>query len=240
MLKGPRLEIPLFSGEDPIGWLIACEKFFDMTSTPYEQLVNLATGQFQGRASNCLKNICVPWQLITWQQFCNLIADHFTDANAHEAVEMLQNIRQISTVVLYIDKFEECVSLVKRDHPYVQKSFLLSCFIGGLKQEIKHDVSGQRPTSLLECYWYSKNYEKAAHSHRPALPQPAFRAKFPQQHTNNWSKTPVPELQQAPPTQTKGSPTCWSGEKLLVLQGTLESMTQMPHRQNSAYPPRTR
>ena len=25
VLKGPRLEIPLFSGDDPIGWLIACE-----------------------------------------------------------------------------------------------------------------------------------------------------------------------------------------------------------------------
>lgn len=36
VLKGPRLEIPLFSGEDPIGWLIACEKFYDMTGTPYE------------------------------------------------------------------------------------------------------------------------------------------------------------------------------------------------------------
>lgn len=43
VLKGPRLEIPLFSGEDPIGWLIACEKFYDMTGTPYDQWVNLAT-----------------------------------------------------------------------------------------------------------------------------------------------------------------------------------------------------
>ena len=41
VLKGPRLEIPLFSGEDPIGWLIACEKFYDMSGTPYDQWVNL-------------------------------------------------------------------------------------------------------------------------------------------------------------------------------------------------------
>lgn len=49
VLKGPILEIPLFSGEDPIGWLISCEKFYDMSGTHYDQWVNLATGHFQGR-----------------------------------------------------------------------------------------------------------------------------------------------------------------------------------------------
>ena len=43
VLKGPRLEIPIFSGDDPIGWLISREKFFDMSGTRYEQWVNLAT-----------------------------------------------------------------------------------------------------------------------------------------------------------------------------------------------------
>ena len=43
VLKGPRLEIQFFGGEDPIGWLIACEKFFDMSCTNYDQWVNLAT-----------------------------------------------------------------------------------------------------------------------------------------------------------------------------------------------------
>lgn len=30
VLKGPRLEIPLFAGDDPIGWLQQCEKFFSI------------------------------------------------------------------------------------------------------------------------------------------------------------------------------------------------------------------
>jgi hypothetical protein len=55
VLKGPRLEIPLFEGEDPIGWLQQCEKFFDMSGTPYEQWVNIATGHFYGRANVWLK-----------------------------------------------------------------------------------------------------------------------------------------------------------------------------------------
>jgi len=161
-LKGPRLEIPLFAGDDPIGWLQQCEKFFDMSGTPYEQWVNIASGHFFGRANVWLKNICVPWQMVDWQQFCQMIADRFTQANAHEAVEKLKNIQQTTSVAAYIDQFEECVQLVRRDHPYLQEAFLMSCFIGGLRADIKHDVSGQRPRGILEAYWFAKNYENAA------------------------------------------------------------------------------
>ena len=102
-----------------------------MSGTPYEQWVNLATGHLQGRASNWLKNICVPWQMVTWQQFCQMLADRFSEASVHEAVELLKNIQQTNTVAQYIDNFEQCVALVKRDHPCLQENFLLSCFIGG-------------------------------------------------------------------------------------------------------------
>jgi tetrahydromethanopterin S-methyltransferase subunit F len=86
--------------------------------------------------------------MISWQQFCQMIADRFTQANANEAVEMLKNLQQTSSVQHYIEKFEECVQLVKRDHPYLQEAFLMSCFIGGLRPDIKHDVSGQRPNGI--------------------------------------------------------------------------------------------
>lgn len=164
--------------------------------------------------------------MVTWQQFCNLIADRFTDANAHEAVEMLQNIRQTHTIAAYIDKFEECVSLVKRDHPYLQESFLLSCYIGGLKPEVKHDVAGQRPNSLLECYWYSKIYEKAANSKRMLTAAPAYRQRFQQQQQlQPWNKSqPAPVITQ-PQTTGPVNPAARGTKRLLVLQSTMEQAT---------------
>jgi hypothetical protein len=88
-LKGPRLEIPLFAGDDPIGWLQKCEKFLDMSGTTYEQWVNIATGHFYGRANVWMKNRCV---------LCQMIAHRFTQANAHEAVDRLKNIQQYGSV----------------------------------------------------------------------------------------------------------------------------------------------
>lgn len=73
------------------------------------------------------------------------------------------------TVEQYIDKFEEYVDLVRRDHPYLQEQYLNSCFIGGLRNDIKHDVCGHKPQGLLESYWYAKNYEKAANARRNAI-----------------------------------------------------------------------
>lgn len=37
VIRGPKLEIPLFSGEDSVEWLKQCEQFFALSGTPVEQ-----------------------------------------------------------------------------------------------------------------------------------------------------------------------------------------------------------
>ena len=163
ILKGPRLEIPFFNGDDPIDWLKQCEKFFELTGTPIDQWVNMSLAHFQGRAAMWFRGVGLPWQVISWPQWCALICTRFSAANVHEAVELFQNVKQYGmTVEQYIDKFEEYVDLVRRDHPYLQEQYITSCFIGGLRNDIKHDVCGQKPQVLLESYRYAKTYEKAA------------------------------------------------------------------------------
>lgn len=132
IIKGPGLEIPLFGGDDALSWLKQCEKFFEISGTPGDQWVNLATTHFQGRAATWLRNMGIPWQILTWPQLCSMISHRFSVASAQGVVEQLQNIKQYrSTILNYIDRFEECVELVKRDHPYLHESFFMSCFIGG-------------------------------------------------------------------------------------------------------------
>lgn len=151
-LTSQRLELTLFNGEDAVGWLQQCEKFFEMTGTPVDQWVNLAFGHLVGRAGKWFRNLAIPWYCLNWQQFYLMVSDRFTEANAHETVELLQNAKQTGSVMQYIDKFEDRVCLVKRDHPYLTESYILSCFIGGLRVDIKHDVCGQKPQNLLAGY----------------------------------------------------------------------------------------
>ena len=73
-----------------------------------------------------------------------MLTDRFSKAGAHEAVEKLQTMKHMGNVSKYIDYFEKCVEVVRRDHPYLQEAFLMSCFIGGLKEEIKYVVSSHQ------------------------------------------------------------------------------------------------
>lgn len=112
-----------------------------------------------GRGAKWFRGVGLPWQVITWPQWCAMVCTRFSAANVHEEVELFQNVKQYGlSVEQYIDKFEEYMDLVRRDHPYLQEQYFTSCFINGLRGEIKHDVCGQKPQGLLESYWYAKNY----------------------------------------------------------------------------------
>ncbi|XP_015688048.1 uncharacterized protein LOC107303452 [Oryza brachyantha] len=108
-----------------------------------------------------------------------------------------------STVNQYIDRFEECMDLVRRDHPYLQEPFLTSCFIGGLRGDIKHDVSGHRPQGLLESYWYAKNYEKAALARRK-FSAGSYNRSRPPEKPNTFKVAARTE-----PTRDKEGKKCW-------------------------------
>ena len=85
IIKGPRLEIPV-SWEDALNWLKQCENFFyEISRTPADQWVNLATAHFHGRAATWLKNTCIPWQMIFWLLLCNMVNDQFSTANTRRS-----------------------------------------------------------------------------------------------------------------------------------------------------------
>lgn len=208
IIKGPRLEISLFEGDDVIGWLKQCEKFYELTGTPHEQWVNLALAHLSGRAARWFRGVGIPWQLISWPQLAAMMCDRFCEASDHEAVEQLQNVKQANlSVTQYIDKFEECVDLVRREHPYLQEQYLNSCFIGGLRGDIKHDVSGQKPQGLLQSYWYAKNYERAANAKRAIYN--FNRNRNQQQFAGNQGRPMGPRNQLRGEVDKKEEKKCW-------------------------------
>lgn len=208
VIKGPRLEIALFNGEEPVDWLKQCEKFFEITGTPTDQWVNLAIAHLQGRAAKWYRGIGIPWQLITWPQWCSLVCTRFSSASTHEAVETFQNVKQYGlTVDQYMDKFEDCMDMVRRDHPYLKEQFFTSCFIGGLRGDIKHDVCGQNPQGLLDSFWYAKNYEKAANARKAA--GTIHRNKPQYQNSGGMVRNMANKGQQKGDGEKKEEKKCW-------------------------------
>lgn len=50
--KGPRLEFPVFEGDNPLGWIRQCDKYFELARVPEENRSDLAVSYMTGRADN--------------------------------------------------------------------------------------------------------------------------------------------------------------------------------------------
>ncbi|KAK1649380.1 hypothetical protein QYE76_067185 [Lolium multiflorum] len=64
----------------------------------------------------------------------------FPDAGAQESMENFQHLKQMTTVNAYVDAFEEWMTRMKKDHPYLPGNFFTLRFISGLKDTLKHVV----------------------------------------------------------------------------------------------------
>jgi hypothetical protein len=53
--KGPRMDFPRFEGDNPVGWIRQCEKYFQMAAAPEEYKVHLAQLYFVGKVDVWLR-----------------------------------------------------------------------------------------------------------------------------------------------------------------------------------------
>jgi hypothetical protein len=88
-------------------------------------------------------------------------------------MEQFQQLKQNTTINLYIDSFEEWMTAMKRDHRYLPELFFTLRFLSGLKDTIKHAVKCHKPPDLRSAYWYARQEELAYLSvHKKQTPAP--------------------------------------------------------------------
>jgi hypothetical protein len=75
--KGPKIDFPSFSGDNPLGWIRQVTKYFELSQVPDECKVDLAQTYIVGRADNWLRSTKVLNTEISWNNFCKLICDRF-------------------------------------------------------------------------------------------------------------------------------------------------------------------
>jgi hypothetical protein len=96
---------------------------------------------------------------MSWSKFCELLCERFPCPGAEESMELCQQLKQTTSVKHYIDQFEDWMTLMKHDHPYMRESFFLLRFISGLKDTIKHDTQCHQPATLRNAYWFARKHE---------------------------------------------------------------------------------
>jgi hypothetical protein len=94
--------------------------------------------------------------LITWNEFLKAIQTRFGRSLYDDPMESLVSLKQIGTVEEYKSQFELLANRVVG----LLENLKLSCFIGGLSEEIRLPVMMFNPKSMIEADSLAKIHEE--------------------------------------------------------------------------------
>lgn len=164
--RGPKLHFPEFLGEDSVGWIRKAEKYFEMVGVPKEDWVKIAVMYINGKAEFWWRGTGCNANTLSWSIFCRMVNDRFSNVSEHEVIGQFHNLKQIGTVLDYVDRFEELTSMIQRTNPELPEKYYISSFISGLKDHIQYHLQCHKPTNLSQAYWFAKRLEQAQPSYK--------------------------------------------------------------------------
>jgi Retrotransposon gag protein len=119
----PRADCPSFNGSNPIEWLRKCQSFFEMHQVPDSLRTQLATIQFQDRASEWYDGYLIDHDPLDWPQLVQLIRKRFNRIGTRNGIEELLDFHQSGSIEDYIEKFERLRSKLLLEIGYFLKLF---------------------------------------------------------------------------------------------------------------------
>ena len=131
-------------------WLMCYERFVRLTQVPNEVMVELAGTYLANEALHWFNDLGNSIQFINWNNFKDLLCQRFSDPTQVESVMIKQdNLKQRSTVELYIQEFHDLRALVPQD--FRTESGDMRKFIKGLKYKTQIEVEARDPVSLEDA-----------------------------------------------------------------------------------------
>ncbi|XP_073355335.1 uncharacterized protein [Aegilops tauschii subsp. strangulata] len=187
MTKGPRMDFPRFSGEDPVGWIRQCNKYFQMAAAPEEYKVSLSQMYITGEADVWLRRSGLLKKQLSWQEFGKEIIKRFSAQGSYDLTEKFTSLKQGSTSISeYTKLFEDLMAELQEENPTLSEPWFIKCYVNGRRDGIKYQLRLLRPTSLTDAYCLAKEIE-------PCHPPPVTQVKKSTVPYNNyWQKTVTP------------------------------------------------
>jgi hypothetical protein len=197
-----KLEIPKFDGSDPMNWIFKITQFFDYHQTPDAQRLRLASFYMEGEALTWYQWMHTNGQLVSWPMFIHALELRFAPSQYEDPQGSLFKLCQTASVKEYQTAFEALVNRIIG----LPAPFYLSCFVSGLKPEIRREVLAFQPISLSHAISLAKLQEEKLND-LPTQPPPRRpTTHFPPPNALTTTKPPFrtfpPPLQPTTPPQT--------------------------------------
>ncbi|XP_019451923.1 PREDICTED: uncharacterized protein LOC109354024 [Lupinus angustifolius] len=154
-----RIEFPRFNGTNVKEWLYQCETYFMVDNTQEEFKVKLAIMHFEGKALKWhhayVRSMWVN-SIPTWGEYVKTLLERFGDVCDDPMAELMK-LRQKSTIVEYHEEFDAIITRLD-----LSEDYMLSCFLGGLKNDVQMMVRMFQPQTVRKTFTLAKLYEAAS------------------------------------------------------------------------------
>ncbi|MCH79682.1 transposon Tf2-1 polyprotein, partial [Trifolium medium] len=131
-----KVELPMFDGEDPAGWISRAEVYFRVQDTTPTVRVNLAQLCMEGPTIHFFNSLLNEEEELTWSRLKDALLERYGGHGEGDVYEQLTELRQTGSVDEYITEFEYLTAQIPR---LPDKQFL-GYFLHGLKGEIRGKV----------------------------------------------------------------------------------------------------
>lgn len=131
-----KVELPMFDGDDPAGWISRAEVYFRVQNTAPEVKTSLAQLSMDGPTIHFFNSLSNEEEGLTWDRLKEALLERYGEYGDDDIYEHLTELRQRGSVEEYISSFEYLTAQIPR---LPDKQFL-GYFLHGLKREIRGRV----------------------------------------------------------------------------------------------------
>ena len=149
------LEFPHFSRVESASWIYKSNQFFAYYNTLEHQKVLMASYHMEGEALIWFRDSENFGLFTDWVAFVKAVHVRFSATSYDDPMESL-TLKQTSYVLTYKGKFEAISNRVWS----LSEPYKLSCFLSGLKDEVRLPVRMLGPKILNEAFGLAKTQEE--------------------------------------------------------------------------------
>lgn len=104
--KGPKVELPMFQGDNPREWIRKCQKYFMIYQVPVDQQMNVVEMHVEGRAEIWYQSKKLARGDMSWTEFCVDVNRRFGEKGLSDEVEEFNKLQQQGSVREYQERRE--------------------------------------------------------------------------------------------------------------------------------------
>ncbi|CAO2151592.1 unnamed protein product [Urochloa humidicola] len=160
--KLPKLNFPVFDGENPKLWLSRSVDYFELYDVEPDRWIVVASMHFVSPASQWLQSVQRKIKSCSWSQFSDMVIERFGREEHEILVRQLFHIKQTTTVADYVDRFSSLIDQLSAYEHNPDPLHYTMRFIDGLTEEFRGPVLIQRPSDLDTAFVIAKLQEEVS------------------------------------------------------------------------------